>query len=278
MALKGAILNMKEMYTIPERLEDLRKERGLTMEQLAEMTGISRSTIGSYEAEEDKDINHRNLVTLAKFYDVSVDYLLCLTENRKHPNTDLSELHLSDEMVGLLKTGRVNNRLLCEIAVHEDFVKLMADIEIYVDGIAAMQIQNVNALVDIAQAEILEKYQPKLGDKTVNSLGVAHVNEDEYFSHRIHEDIDKIIDTIKDVHRSDSDSAPETSIAKELKRNVEEIMSFKGSEVERFLITFCKQVQIPYKKLSEAEKQYLIRIAQKSRFVSRKKRKGKHYK
>lgn len=185
---------------------------------------------------------------------------------------------MSDEMVGLLKTGRVNNRLLCEIAVHEDFVKLMADIEIYVDGIAAMQIQTVNALVDIAQAEILEKYQPKPGDKTINSLGVAHVNEDEYFSHRIHEDIDKIINTIKDVHRGDSDSAPETSIAEELKRNVEEILNFKGSEVERFLITFCKQVQIPYKKLSEAEKQYLIRIAQKSRLVSRKKRKGKHYK
>ncbi len=61
---------MKEMYTIPERLEDLRKERGLTMEQLAEMTGISRSTIGSYETKEDKDINHRNLITLAKFLPV----------------------------------------------------------------------------------------------------------------------------------------------------------------------------------------------------------------
>ncbi len=215
---------------------------------------------------------------VAKFYDVSVDYLLCLTENRKHPNTDLSELQLSDEIVELLKTGRINNRLLCEIAAHEDFVALMADIEIYVDRIAAMQIQTLNTLVDIAQAEIAEKYQPERGDKTIHSLGIAHVNEDEYFCHRIHEDIDKIINTIKDVHRGDSDSAPETSVAEELKRNVEEIMNFKGSEVGRFLITFCKQVQIPYKKLSEDEKQYLIRIAQKSRLISRKKRKGRHYK
>ncbi len=46
------------------------------MEQLAAMTGISRSILGSYEVEEDKDINHINLITLATFYDVSVDYLL----------------------------------------------------------------------------------------------------------------------------------------------------------------------------------------------------------
>ncbi len=49
---------------------------------------------------------------LAKFYGVSMNYLFGLAENRKHPNAALSELHLSDEMVELLKTGRVNNRLM----------------------------------------------------------------------------------------------------------------------------------------------------------------------
>ena len=38
--------------------------------------------------------------------------------------------------------------LLCELATHKDFIKFLADIEIYVDGIATMQIQNLNALVD----------------------------------------------------------------------------------------------------------------------------------
>ena len=60
----------------------------------------------------------------------------------------LRELHLSDEMVALLKSGRINNRLLCELATHKDFIKFLADIEIYVDGIATMQIQNLNALVE----------------------------------------------------------------------------------------------------------------------------------
>jgi transcriptional regulator with XRE-family HTH domain len=35
--------------TIQERLKDLRVERGLTLEQLAEQTGLSKSAPGSYE-------------------------------------------------------------------------------------------------------------------------------------------------------------------------------------------------------------------------------------
>lgn len=36
--------------TIQERLKDLRVERGLTLEQLAEQTHLSKSALGSYEA------------------------------------------------------------------------------------------------------------------------------------------------------------------------------------------------------------------------------------
>ena len=38
--------------TIQERLKDLRVERGLTLEQLAEQTHLSKSALGSYEAED----------------------------------------------------------------------------------------------------------------------------------------------------------------------------------------------------------------------------------
>ena len=71
--------------TIQERLKDLRIERKLTLEQLAEQTGISKSALGKYETEEYKDMSPFNLVTLAKFYGVSTDYLLGLTEQKKSP-------------------------------------------------------------------------------------------------------------------------------------------------------------------------------------------------
>ncbi len=104
----------------------------------ATATGISKSAPGNYEKDEIKEINHGSLITLADFYGVSIDYLLCRTENREQANTPLTELHLSDEMVALLKSGRINNCLLCELATHKVFIKFLANIEVYVDGIAAM--------------------------------------------------------------------------------------------------------------------------------------------
>ena len=57
--------------TIQERLKDLRVECGLTLEQLAEQTHLSKSALGSYEAEDFKDISHYALIKLAKFYGVT---------------------------------------------------------------------------------------------------------------------------------------------------------------------------------------------------------------
>ena len=48
--------------TIQERLKDLRVERGLTLEQLAEQTHLSKSALGSYEAEDFKAVSYTHLV------------------------------------------------------------------------------------------------------------------------------------------------------------------------------------------------------------------------
>ena len=48
-----------------------------------------------------------------------------------------SEMCIRDsDMIELLKSGRVDNSLLCELATHPDFPRLMADLEIYVNGVA----------------------------------------------------------------------------------------------------------------------------------------------
>ena len=44
--------------TIPERLKDLRVvDKHLTLEQLAEQTGLSKSALGKYETDDYKDIS-----------------------------------------------------------------------------------------------------------------------------------------------------------------------------------------------------------------------------
>ena len=256
---------MKGATTIQERLWELRKDKGLNLEELSELTGISKSALGSYEKEDYKEINHGNLITLADFYEVSVDYLLCRTENREQINTPLTELHLNDEMVALLKGGRINNRLLCELATHKDFIKFLADIEIYVDGIATMQIQNLNALVDTVRHEIIERYRPGEDDPHLKVLQAAYISDDEYFSHMVLDDLNLIIRDIREAHKKDSESAPQTTVADELKENLEAVENFKGSRDEKLVVLYCKQLGINYKNLSDEEFRWLIRILKKSK-------------
>ena len=253
--------------TIQERIKDLRVECGLTLKELAEQTSLSSSALGSYEADDTKDISHYALIKLAKFYGVTADYLLGLTETKRHPNADLADLRLSDAMIDVLKEGRVDTALLGELVAHPDFMKLLADISIYVNGIAAMQIQNLNAWVDVARAEIVEKYQPEENDRTTYLLQAAHVDEGEYFTSRVHRDIDSIMEDMRETHRGQSDSAPESSAVEELKRDLEEVACFNGSKLEQLIMLFCKQTKLRYNKLTEEEKQWLARIAQKSELL-----------
>lgn len=256
---------MKCKISIPERLKDLRAERHLTLEELETAVQISKSALGSYESDDDsKEISHKNILKLADFYQVSTDYLLCLTDNRNPENTEFTDLHINDDMAELLKSGRINNRLLCELAAHKDFIKLLADIEIYVDRIASMQIESLNAYVDTVRHEILERYRPGEADPYLRILSAAHMDEDEYFSQLVSDDLIRLIRDIRSAHKKDSDTAPVKSVAETLKEDIEEVMSFKGSDRERQAILYCKRLGIRYNRLTEQEFRQLIHILEKS--------------
>ena len=172
---------MNTKLTIQEKLKDLRVERHLTLEQLAEETGISKSALGKYESDDFKDISPFSIVTLAKFYGVSTDYLLGLTETKNHPNTDLHDLHLGDDMIELLKSGKLNNRLLSELALHKDFQRFLVDIEIFVDRVADMRINDMNAILEANRKQIMEKHNPGENDLYVRTLELAQVSEKTSF-------------------------------------------------------------------------------------------------
>ena len=58
-----------------ERLKELRSEKGLTQEQLANELNISRYKITKWESGSTKP-NINNLIQLAIFFDVSIAYLI----------------------------------------------------------------------------------------------------------------------------------------------------------------------------------------------------------
>jgi len=82
---------------IGERLGELRKDRGLKQKELADKLGISIHTVSSYE---------RNLSTpddemkirIAKFFNVSVDYLLGTSQNQFSNDKTISRLIILDNL------------------------------------------------------------------------------------------------------------------------------------------------------------------------------------
>lgn len=64
------------------RIRALREDRDLTQKELAQMLQMSQTGYSKYETGEN-DIPTRILIELAKYYKVSVDYLLGRTDRRE---------------------------------------------------------------------------------------------------------------------------------------------------------------------------------------------------
>ena len=267
---------MQISLTLPERLKDLRTERGLDIAEVAKATGLSTSALSNYENDEGKDISHRAILALAKFYGVSADYLLGLTETKKHPNADLNDLHLSDNVIGLLKSGGINNRLLCELAGHEGFQRLMVDMEIYVDRIANMRIHDLNALLAAERKTVMEKMKLDGSDVNMRALELAQIDGDEYFAHVIYDNLRPILRDIRAAHEIDTTTADTDSPAEDAIRQIADVASGEGSAQEKQVRILLSQLGIDYDALTKDEFITLMGILDKSKLLrSNASRRGK---
>ena len=60
---------------ISDRIQSLRKARGITQEQLADAVGVSRQAVSKWEAEQSVPDLER-VVAMAEYFDVTTDYIL----------------------------------------------------------------------------------------------------------------------------------------------------------------------------------------------------------
>ena len=258
---------MQPKLTIQERLKDLRVECGLTLEQLSAETGISKSALGKYEADDFKDISPFSMVELAKFYGVSTDYLLGLTEQKNHPNTELDALHLGDDAIEVLRTGKFNHRLLSELICHKDFQRFMLDAEIYVDRIADMRINDMNAVLEAVRQMALMKTGGDANDLYLRTLEVAQIREDEYFGSLIVDDLKVILRDIREQHRPDTMTADESALVATVQGQLQDAMNFEGSSEEKKARSFLVTLGIDYDKLSKEQFVTLIEILKLSKHM-----------
>ena len=69
------------MY-IYQRIRDLRDDKDMTQKELAAILEISTQQYSLYERG-DREIPFHHAITLAKFYNVSLDYIAGLTNNKR---------------------------------------------------------------------------------------------------------------------------------------------------------------------------------------------------
>lgn len=268
-------MNIK--LTIQERLKDLRIERKMTLEQLSEATGLSRAALGKYEADDFKDISPFSIATLAKIYGVSTDYLLGLTEQKNHSDTTLAELHLSDDAIDVLRNVNFNKRLLSEMLCHPDFQRMMLDAEIFVDRIADMRINDMNAVLDAVRQMLLAKQETGQDDLYLRTLELAQVQEEEYFGRVVAEDLNRILRDIREAHKADRTTADQSSVAVETQAQLQEVMSFEGSAEEKKARFFLANLGIDYDAITKEQFINLIEVLRLSKHMKNPiSRRGKH--
>jgi len=141
-----------QMALTKERLEDLRKEKKLSFEQLSKQlaergVNISHTNLKNYEINDPvhplygrtRSMSIEYLVTFADFYDVSVEYLLGLSNSRKQ------EYHNISEQLGLCD-GAIEELIRCkEDSISEEDPKIYAqqDTAILNDFLTSMEFEIV---------------------------------------------------------------------------------------------------------------------------------------
>lgn len=62
------------------RLKELRKSRNISQLKLAMDLGMNQNSISRYE-NHDREADYATLIKIADYFNVSIDYLLCRTDN-----------------------------------------------------------------------------------------------------------------------------------------------------------------------------------------------------
>ena len=204
-------------------------------------------------------------MTLAKFYGMSTDYLLGLTENKNPANAELQALRLRDDAVDAVRDGKYNKRLLSELLAHDKFQQLMVDAEVYVDRIADSRINDMNAMLEAVRQQVIQQYAAEDGDLHTRTLALAQIQTAEYFKQVLSDDLIGILSDIREAHRQDITTADGESAAEAVREYLQTAMSYEGSPQEKQARVYLAGLGIDYDAITKEEFVTLIGILQKSK-------------
>ena len=131
---------MEQRYlpsTPQQRLQDLMKEHKITQAVLAKKIGVTESTLSRFINGTKDTLSLDQMISIARIFNVSTDFLLCMTDVPDRKNYDISELGLSAEAARNLYTGRTNPQVVSRLLENRRFAQLTNMIALYFDDTLA---------------------------------------------------------------------------------------------------------------------------------------------
>lgn len=108
------------------RLKKLREEKGLSQAAFAKEFGVAQSTVGGWEAG-TREPNFDTVQKLADYFGVSVDYLLCRTNEAEIKDSSNDTIDVQDKLQELLSQLETKDSLMFSgVALSDDSKELLA--------------------------------------------------------------------------------------------------------------------------------------------------------
>lgn len=217
---KECVMNSKIKLTTGEKLKDLRIDKGFTSEELCkeikEKCGysITKSKYNEIENDKEKDFGYKAFIYLAKYYNVSVDWLLGLSPNpttKEDKKTAIKVTGLSEKAINSLKSMSkcMNNELnfIIENNIFEEIVMILYRARCkqeYLSGnnteLALQAARSINLIDELGENQscdalsLLEAYFPTFTDVQfeISALGLEPL-----YKQKLTESMIKLFDEYK---------------------------------------------------------------------------------
>ena len=165
--------------TPQQRLQDLMKEHKITQTVLAKKIGVTESTLSRFINGTKDTLSLDQMIGIARIFNVSTDFLLCMTDVPDRKNYDISELGLSAEAARNLYTGRTNPQVVSRLLENRRFAQLTNMIALYFDDTLASGFAVQNQIVQTLSSMLLGtgKEQPDARKAAQQAAQVAALNK-----------------------------------------------------------------------------------------------------
>ena len=161
---------------IHQRLSDLRNGTGKSQKEVADELNIQASVLSRIERGETKAVSHDLVIKFAEYYNVSTDYLLCISDIRIRRNVELEELGLTNKALLQLLQGNVNGDILSRLLEHRYFPQLLDTINSYFTEEHTSGFANRNAVIDMGTASLRELIKENPDCKIETQHGIREIN------------------------------------------------------------------------------------------------------